>query len=142
MQTVKNIKNQTSKIKMKNQNEKTKDNFKNEFKKRLYDFTLELIKFLDKLPEDNVSRRIGDQLLRSGTSIIGNYIEGRAASSRKDFINFFNISLKSANESKLWFALLRDSGRIKPQDNVWFLSELNEIANIFASSILTLKGKK
>ena len=117
-------------------------NFKNEFKKRLYDFTLKLIEFLDKLPDDNVSRRIGDQLLRSGTSIIGNYIEGQAASSKKDFTNFFNTSLKSANESKLWFALLRDSGRIKPQEIVWFLNELNEIANIFASSILTLKGRK
>jgi four helix bundle protein len=124
------------------QNKNSRKNFKNEFKKRLYDFTLELIKFLDKLPEDNVSRRIGDQLLRSGTSIIGNYIEGQAASSKKDFTNFFNTSLKSANESKLWFAILRDSGRIKPQEVAWFLNELNEIANIFASSILTLKGRK
>jgi four helix bundle protein len=123
-------------------NAKNRTNFKNQFKKRLYDFTLKLIKFLDKLPNDNVSRRIGDQLLRSGTSIIGNYIEGQAASSKKDFTNFFNISLKSANESKLWFALLRDSGRIKPQEIAWFLNELNEIANIFASSILTLKGRK
>ncbi len=122
--------------------QQNRTNFKNEFKKRLYDFTLKLIKFLDKLPDDNVSRRIGDQLLRSGTSIIGNYIEGQAASSKKDFTNFFNTSLKSANESKLWFALLRDSGRIKPQEVAWFLNELNEIANIFASSILTLKGRK
>jgi len=123
-------------------NAKNRTNFKNEFKKRLYDFTLKSIKFLDELPEDNVSKRIGDQLLRSGTSIIGNYIEGQAASSKKDFTNFFNTSLKSANESKLWFALLRDSGRIKPQEVAWFLNELNEIANIFASSILTLKGRK
>jgi len=122
------------------QNDKSK--FKNEFKKRLYNFTLKLIEFLDRLPKDNVSKRIGDQLLRSGTGIIGNYIEGQAASSRKDFTNFFNTSLKSTNESKLWFALLRDSKRAKPGEVAWFLSELNEIANIFASSILTLKGKK
>ena len=122
------------------QNDKAK--FKNEFKKRLYNFTLKLIEFLDRLPKDNVSVRIGDQLLRSGTSIIGNYIEGRAASSRKDFTNFFNISLKSANESKLWFALLRDSSRTTAKEVAWFLTELNEIANIFASSILTLRGKK
>lgn len=75
--------------------------FKNEFKKRLYAFTLRLIEFIDKLPNDNVSRRVGDQLLRSGTSILGNYIEGQASSSRKDFTNFFHYSLKSANESKL-----------------------------------------
>ena len=122
------------------QNEKAK--IKKEFKKRLYDFTLKLIEFLDKLPNDNVSRRIGDQLLRSGTSIIANYIEGQASSSKKDFTNYFNTSLKSANESKLWLALLRDSKRAKAESVSWFLSELDEIANIFASSILTLKGRK
>ena len=127
---------------MTDKNVKSKANLKKEFKKRLYDSTLKLIKFLDELPRDNVSKRIGDQLLRSGTSIIGNYIEGQAASSKKDFTNFFNTSLKSTNESKLWFALLRDSGRVKPANVSWFLNELNEIANIFASSILTLKGRK
>jgi four helix bundle protein len=119
-----------------------KSNFKKDFKKRLYSFTLKLIEFLDKLPDDNVSRRIGDQLLRSGTSIIANYIEGQAASSKKDFTNYFNISLKSANESKLWLAILRDSKRTKVEDVSWFLNELDEIAKIFASSILTLKGRK
>ena len=119
-----------------------KEKIKKEFKKRLYDFTLRLIEFLDKLPNDNVSTRIGDQLLRSGTSIISNYIEGQAASSKKDFTNYFNISLKSANESKLWLALLRDSKRAKADEVSWFLNELDEVANIFASSILTLKGRK
>ena len=122
------------------QNDKAK--FKNEFKKRLYGFTLKLIEFIDKLPKDNVSNRIGDQLLRSGTSILGNFIEGQSASSRKDFMNFFSHSLKSANESKLWFALLRDSKRVSSGEVEWFLRELNEISNVFASSILTLKGKK
>ena len=94
------------------------------------------------MPKDNVARRIGDQLLRSGTSILGNYVEGQSASSKKEFTNFFNTSLKSANESKLWFALLRDAKRAKAEDVAWFLSELDEIANIFASSILTPKGKR
>ena len=100
-----------------------------------------MIEFIDKLSNDNVSKRIGDQLLRSGTSILGNYIEGQSASSKKDFTNFFNHSLKSANESKLWFAIIRDSKRAKDTNVNWFLKELDEIANIFASSILTLKGR-
>ena len=121
-------------------NDKVK--FKEDFKKRLYSFTLKLIEFLDKLPKDNVSKRLGDQLLRSGTSIIANYVEGQAASSKKDFTNSFNISLKSANESKLWLALLRDTKRTGIKEVEWLLKELGEIANIFGSSLLTLKGKK
>lgn len=123
------------------QNSKYND-FKEKFKQRLYTFVLKLIEFIDKLSRDNVSRRIGDQLLRSGTSILGNYIEGQSASSKKEFTNFFNTSLKSANESKLWLSLLRDSKRANLEEVAWFLKELEEIANIFASSILTLKGKK
>ena len=122
--------------------ETDKNRLKIEFKKRLYNFTLKLIEFLDKLPNDNVSKRIGDQLLRSGTSIIGNYIEGQAASSKKDYINYFSHSLKSANESKLWISILTDSKRAKKEDTIWFINELNEVSKIIAASILTMKGKR
>jgi len=116
--------------------------FKIEFKKRLYSFTLQLVEFLDHLPTDNVARRLGDQLLRSGTSIIANYTEGQAASSKKDFTNYFTISLKSCNESLLWLTLLRDTKRAQPEVVNPILQELDEITRIFASSILTLKGRK
>ena len=116
--------------------------FKNEFKKRLYNWVLRLIKFIDKLPKDSVGNVLGNQLLRSGTSILANYIEANSASSKKDFINFFNHSLKSANESKVWLTLLRDTNKGNQEELKWLLEELIQIANIFASSILTLKGKK
>ena len=120
-----------------------KEKFKILFKKRLYDFTLRLIKFVDSLPKDNTSQILSKQLIRSGTSIIANYVEAQASSSRKDFTNFFNYSLKSANESKLWIALLRDSDKTTFLVNTaWFLEELNEISKILGSSILTLRGKK
>jgi four helix bundle protein len=93
-----------------------KTDIKSKYKRRFYNFTLELIKFIDKLPKENVAKRLGDQLLRSGTSVIANYIEGQAASSRKDFTNFLNISLKSCNESKLWLSLLKDSGKASEKD--------------------------
>ena len=65
--------------------------FKIEFKKRLYSWVLKLIKFLDQLPKGNVSEVMGKQLLRSGTSILANYVEANSASSKRDFINFFNL---------------------------------------------------
>jgi four helix bundle protein len=119
-----------------------KEKFKIEFKRRLYHFVLKAIEFIDKLSGDNVSKRIGDQLLRSSTSILSNYIEAQAASSKKEFTNFFQISLKSCNESKVWFALLKDSHRAKAEDVEWFQQELKEIGNILATSVITLKGKK
>ncbi len=122
--------------------ENDKAKFKNEFKKRTYIFVLRLIKFIDKLPKSSISDIMGKQLLRSGTSILANYIEANSASSKKDFINFFTYSLKSANESKVWLTLLRDTSNGDKKEIDWLLKELIEIANILASSILTLKGKK
>ncbi len=123
---------------MKNDNQK----FKNEFKKRLYIFVVRLLKFIDKNPKDLNTSILSKQLIRSGTSILANYIEANSASSKKDFINYFTHSLKSANESKVWLALLRDMNRGDKNDLNILLRELIEISNILASSILTLKGKK
>jgi len=119
-----------------------RENLKNEFKKRLYNFVLKLIEFLDTLPNDPISRRISDQVFRSGSSILSNYVEAQSATSKKEFVKYFNISLRSTNESKMWLALLRDGKRAKPEDVRWFLDELTEYAKIFASSILTAKGKR
>jgi four helix bundle protein len=127
-----------SKIKMENDNVK----FKNEFKKRLYNWVLRLIRFIDKLPKSSVCDVISKQLIRSGTSILANYIEANSASSKKDFINFFTYSLKSSNESKMWLTLLRDINKGNQEELKWLLNELIEISNILASSILTLKGKR
>lgn len=122
---------------------KDKEKIKEEFKKRLYSFILKLINFVDSLPKnDRVCWVVGDQLLRSGTSIGANYVEAQIASSKKDFINFFHHSLKSANESKFWLALLRDSGRGNKARIKELLEGLSEISNILGSSLLTLKGKR
>ncbi|OGH93699.1 MAG: hypothetical protein A2538_02320 [Candidatus Magasanikbacteria bacterium RIFOXYD2_FULL_41_14] len=116
--------------------------FKIEFKQRLYNWVLKLIKYINSLPRTPVNDVMGKQLLRSGTSILANYVEANSASSKKDFINFFTHALKSANESKVWIALLRDTCKTTTKEIQWLLSELIEIANVLASSILTLKGKK
>ena len=119
-----------------------KEKFKKEFKARIYNFVLKLVKFIDKLPKDTSSQVFAKQLLRSGTSIGANYIEAQASSSKKDFTNFFHYSLKSANESKFWLAIMRDAGKGNKEEIKELLRELNEVANILASSILTLKGKR
>lgn len=117
--------------------------FKEQFKKRIYQFTINLVKFIDQLPKnDSLCRIAGNQLIRSGTSIGANYVEAQAASSKKDFINFVHYSLKSANESKFWLALLLDTNKAPKAETDKLLAELTQIANIFGSSLITLKGRK
>ena len=123
---------------MQNQNSK----YKVKLKDRAYRYSIDIIEFLDTLPKDTTSGIIMNQLLRSATSIGANIIEAQASSSRKDFTNFLNYSLKSANESLYWLGLLKDARKIHSNQLEYLLQETQELANILGSSILTLKGKK
>jgi four helix bundle protein len=123
------------------ENERNKEEFRN----RLYRYTVRLLKFLVKLPNGPVIREVKSQLTRSGTSIGANYFEARGANSKKDFQNFFAIALKSANESIFWLNVLKDTGFISKEiekEHQHLVSETKEIAKILASSILTMKGKR
>jgi four helix bundle protein len=111
-------------------------------KTRTYEFSLKIIKFIDRLPNDMSTGIIARQLLRAATSIGANIIEAQASPSRKDFTNFFNHSLKSAHETKYWLCLLRDTSKANQETVKTLIKETDEIANILGSSIITLKGAR
>lgn len=118
-----------------------KEKLKNDFRFRIKKFILDLISFLNSLQKNPSNDVIGRQLLRSGTSIGGNYIEAQAASSKKDFTNFFQIALKSAVESQFWLELINDTNN-NPLMGIKLLDEVKQLSNILGSSVLKLKGKK
>jgi len=113
-----------------------------DIKIRAYRFSIAIIKFLEKLPEKKIYWTISDQLLRSATSIGANVIEASASSSKKEFIRYFEIALKSANETKYWLALLKDATDTDKNRTTELLEEAKEISNMLAVSILTMKNKR
>lgn len=124
---------------MQNNNSKPKI----ELKQRAYLYALKTIQFIDLLDQRNPTIQIlTKQLLRATTSIGANIIEAQVGSTRKDFTNFFSYALKSANETKFWLGLLRDSKKADEVSVNPLLQEVTELANILASSILTLKNKQ
>ena len=113
-----------------------------EFKVRCYRFTLGVMKLIETLPNKKSYWSLADQLFRASSSIGANVIEAKSSSSRKEFINFYQIALKSANETKYWLGLVRDS---KTGDSIVagkLLEEAEQLSKILASSIMTLKGKR
>jgi len=115
--------------------------FDSDFKKRIYYVVLTIIKLADEKKYNFVSEVLLKQLIRSSTSILANFVEGKSASSKKDFINYLHHSLKSTNESKVWISLLKDSDRISTEESNFIQKELKEFSKIFASSLITLKKK-
>ena len=116
---------------------------KTDIKLRTYKFSLAIIRFINDLPKSQTNKIISSQLLRSATSIGANIIEAQAGSSKKDFKNFMNVALlKSANETKYWLCLLRDSGLVEKKKVSRLLQEAVELSNILGASMLRLKGRK
>lgn len=113
-----------------------------EIKNRIYMWSLNLVRTLDALPYRTSSDILSKQLIRSGTSVCANYLEAQAAVSRKDFTNFIAIALKSANESKYWLTLLKDLGKITPDQYKVLFDEVDEFSRILGASVVTLKKKK
>lgn len=127
-----------SNLKSQNQNSNVKTNTKY----RACQFSLAIIELIKTFPEKRVYWVIGDQLLRSSTSIGANLIEAKSSSSKRDFTRFYEIALKSENETRYWLYLLKESKLIDVDKIDILMRESQEIANMIGSSLLTLKGKK
>jgi four helix bundle protein len=128
---------QSAKCKVQNFNSKGKSDLKN----RCYQFSLNIINLADSLPNKRSAHILSDQLIRSATSIGANIVEARASSSRLEFKKFFEIALKSSNETKYWLCLLRDAKFITADKINELLNEATEIANMLGRSVLKLKNK-
>ncbi|MBM3712527.1 MAG: four helix bundle protein, partial [Actinobacteria bacterium] len=80
---------------------------------RLFDFAINVILFMRKLPHGKEYDVIKYQLTKSATSSGANYEEAQAASSKLDFKNKINISLREMRESSYWLKIIE---RIYPSD--------------------------
>ncbi len=107
---------------------------------RAFYFSKAVIEFVKKSRYEKIFYSVYDQLVRSATSIGANLVEGKAGSSRKDWKNYFVIALKSANETKYWLCLIRDTmdeaDKVKLNE---LLKEAEEISNIIASIVVNAR---
>jgi len=77
-----------------------------ELDERLLEYGARVIKLVEALPRSLVGRRVGDQLLRSATSVGANYEEAQGAESKGNFVHKLPIALKEMRESHYWLRLL------------------------------------
>ena len=109
---------------------------------RCYEFSKLIVLFINRNEFKRIHYSLIDQLLRSSTSIGANVIEGRSGNSRKNLEYFFSISLRSANETKYWLSLIRDTIIINNSEINELILEADQLSKILGKSILTLKTKK
>ncbi len=81
---------------------------------------------------------LSKQILRSWTSIWANILEANSASSKKDFLNKINISLKEANDTKYWLYLISKSEFTKYDFDDIF-KEIDSIISLLTKIVMTTK---
>ncbi len=109
---------------------------------RCFHFSKDVIIFIRPTKYERVYNSLFDQLIRSATSIGANMVEGGAGSTSKDFVNFMHISLKSANETKYWLCLIKETLEVDIKKANELIEEANELSKIIASIILKAKKKQ
>ncbi len=108
---------------------------------RTFDFGVNVLKFLRKMPDDYIYRIPKGQVGRSSVSIGANYEEAQGAVSKKDFANKIGISYKEARETLYWLRVLKElynEDKFKKEFEL-YLKEAQELKNIFAAIKKTSK---
>ena len=108
-------------------------------KDRTKAFALEVVALVEELPAGRSADSIGNQLLRSGTSVGANYRAACHARSRREFIAKLGIVEEEADESQFWMDLIvarawADADRVSK-----LRDEARQLVAIIVTSIRTAR---
>lgn len=115
---------------------------KEELKNRTKRFALAIIKLVNELPNNKAGNTIGNQLIRSGTSVAANYRSACRARSDADFISKITIVEEESDESLFWLEMIEESGLIANIETLNALKkEADELTAIFTAAGRTSRLK-
>ncbi len=104
--------------------------------KRIYNFIIRVIKFVNTLPKTSSNLVIIGQILRSVTSMGANDQEADGTLTKKDFLHCFTIVRKEGKETNFWLSLIADTNSEKIKKEVLgIISEGIQIVAIVSSII-------
>ena len=102
---------------------------------RTKDFALRIIRMTGALPRTNPSRVLGDQILRSGTSVGANYREAYRSRSRAEFAAKCGDCLKELEETDYWLELLTEATILPGERLAPLQRECSELIAIFVAIV-------
>ncbi len=116
---------------------------KYDIEERWIDFAVDIIFFVESLPNTKSATHLGGQLLRSGTSPSLNYGEAKSAESKNDFFHKMIVCLKELRESYNCLRIMHRAKIYKSEQQVKeLITECNELISIFVKRIETASRSK
>lgn len=107
---------------------------------RSYQFGVRIVKMVLALPKNVASSTIGNQVIRSGTSVGANIAEAQGAMTKKEFVYHMNVAKKEARETVFWLRLLVDTEIVSAQKLGKIKIESEELASILI--VIVKKAQK
>jgi four helix bundle protein len=112
-----------------------------ELKQRTRQLAVRIVKLYRSLPKTGEARVIGNQVLRSGTSVAANYRAVCRSRSKAEFIAKIGIVVEETDETLFWLELLVETGIMSDDRMQSLLKEANELLAIFAASQRTARAR-
>jgi four helix bundle protein len=104
-------------------------------------FALRIMKLVGALPKTIQGRAIGNQIMRSGTSVAANYRAACRARSKAEFIAKLGTVEEEADETAFWLELIVEGGLLKANQVDPLAREATELVAITAASKKTASAR-
>jgi len=113
----------------------------NDLLQRTFAYAQKTIRLYASLPRTTVSQVLGNQFLRSGTSVGANYREANQGRSRAEFIAKMGDCLKELSETEYWLELLQAEKISDKTATMELIRETRELIAIFTTIIKRTKAR-
>lgn len=112
-----------------------------ELKLRTKKFAVRVVALASVLPQSIAGRAVGNQVIRSGTSVAANYRAACRARSRAEFIAKIGTVIEESDETSFWLELIIETKLLKESLVVPLLAESQEITAIMVATSNTVRKK-
>lgn len=114
---------------------------RDEMKARTKSFALRVMKMVDHLPKTQKGTVLGNQILRSATSVAANYRAACRGRSDAKFAAKLGTAVEEADETGLWLELISEGGLLHPEKVRSLLKEADELTAILFSACRTIRSR-
>lgn len=105
-------------------------------------FALRVIRLYAALPKTTEAQVLGNQILRSGTSVGAHLRESKRSRSEAEMVSKIEGALQELEETVYWLELLTESGIVKAELLAPLTEEAHELIAILVTSAKTVKSRK
>lgn len=113
-----------------------------ELKLRTRKFAVNILNFVDELPNRRSANIIGNQLGRCASSVAANYRAACRGRSHAEFVAKIGVVEEEADESTFWLDIIPDTKNGSKEALASLLNEARELTAIFTAACKTAKQSK